>query len=64
MTTLNFVFVAEPVESVIPELMSVIIDESFRYAKTTNDVGVQELNDYEVFISLSANASDHWRNNQ
>ena len=45
MTTLDFVFIAEPVESMIPELWSIIMDESFRYAKATNDVGAQELKD-------------------
>ena len=44
-TTLDFVFFAEPVESVIPKLWSVIVDESFRYAEATNDVGSQELKD-------------------
>ena len=45
MTTLDFLFVAEPIESMIPELWSVIMDESFRYAEVTNDVGAQELKD-------------------
>ena len=44
-TTLDFVFVEEPIESVIPELWPVIMDESFRYAEVTNDVGSQELKD-------------------
>ena len=45
MTTLDFVFVAKPIESVIPELRFVIMDKSFRYAKVKNDVGAQELKD-------------------
>ena len=45
MTTLDIVFIAEPVESVIQELLSVIMYESFRYAKATNNVAAQELKD-------------------
>ena len=45
MTTLDFVFDAEPVKSVISKLWLVIMDESFRYAKSTDNVGAQELKD-------------------
>ena len=45
MTTFGFVFVIEPVKFVIPELWSVIMDESFRYVETTDNVGAQELKD-------------------
>ena len=45
MIALDFVFVAEPVELVILELWSVIVDEYFGYAKTTNDVSMQGLKD-------------------
>ena len=45
MATLDFVFVAEPIESVISELRSVIMDKSFRYAEATANVAAQELKD-------------------
>ena len=45
MTALDFVFVAKPVEFVNPELWFAIMEKSFRYAETTNDVGSQELKD-------------------